>query len=64
MTAAGLAEFCVALDGVFILQTAPEKSIDANRVIGINEYLWERQQVCNKRYYADLAARHKPPLDD
>jgi hypothetical protein len=45
--------------GQYNVETAQARSINAQTAMGVNEYMWESQQVANKNYYRDLANKKK-----
>ncbi|MHC5541477.1 hypothetical protein ACYOEI_24925, partial [Singulisphaera rosea] len=45
--------------GAYNVQTAQARSINADTAMRANEYLWESQQVSNRREYARMAERQQ-----
>ena len=45
--------------GQYNLDTAAANQINANTWMGLNEYLWESEQIRQQKYYQEVAARKK-----
>lgn len=56
--ARGMGIFAAGL-GAYNLDTAQAHAISADANMRLNEYLWQSQQIRNKRYYEQLAARRE-----
>ena len=49
--------------GVYNYQTALARAVNANTLMNFNEYLYQSQQVANRRYAARMAAQSKMQID-
>ena len=61
-TARGMGAYAAGA-GVYNYQTAQARAVNANTLMNFNEYLYQSQQVANRRYAARTAAQSKTQID-